>query len=86
MDKGGQQNSYEIFLPKRFTKREYIKRMMKIWREIRVSETTEQKLADQTRVIIKNGWLFEVKLDETQRKINEEENMEEPRIELQKHV
>ena len=60
--------------------------MMKIWREIRVSETTEQKLADQTRVIIKNGWLFEVKLDETQRKINEEENMEEPRIELQKHV
>ena len=59
---------------------------MKIWREIRVSETTEQKLTDQTRVIIKNGWLFEVKLDETLRKINEEENMEEPRIELQKHV
>ena len=25
MDKGGQQNSYEVFLPKRFTKREYIK-------------------------------------------------------------
>ena len=23
MDKGGQQNSYEVFLPKRFTKRVY---------------------------------------------------------------
>ena len=59
---------------------------MKIWREIRVSETTQQKLADQTRVIITNGWMFEVKLDEIQRKINEEEDMGEPRIELQKHV
>ena len=60
--------------------------MMKIWREIRVSETKQQKLADQTRVIITNGWIFEVKLDEIQRKINEEEDMGEPRIELQKHV
>ena len=59
---------------------------MKIWREIRVSETTQQKLADQTRVITTNGWIFEVKLDEIQRKINEEEDMGEPRIELQKHV
>ena len=44
---------------------------------------TEQKLADRTRVIRTNCWLSEVELDEIQRKINEDANMEEPRIELQ---
>ena len=56
--------------------------MMKIWREVGVFEVIEQRLADQTRVIRTNGWLSEVELDEIQRKIKEEENTEEPRIEL----
>ena len=57
--------------------------MMKIWREIGVSDITEQTLADQTRVIGTNGWLSKVELDEIQRKIKEEENREELRVELQ---
>ena len=57
--------------------------MMKIWREIGVSDITEQTLADQTRVIRTNGWLSKVELDEIQRKIKEEENREELRVELQ---
>ena len=65
------------------TKRGYRKQMMKIWREVGVFEVIEQRLADQTRVIRTNGWLSEVELDEIQRKIKEEENTEEPRIELQ---
>ena len=57
--------------------------MMKIWREIRVFQVIEQRLADQTRVIRTNDRLFEVKLDEIQRKIKEEGNTGEPRIELE---
>ena len=57
--------------------------MMKIWREIRVSEVTEQRLADQTRVVRANGWSSEAELNEIQRKIKKGENMEEPKIELQ---
>ena len=56
---------------------------MKIWREIGVFDITEQTLADQTRVIRTNGWLSKVELDEIQRKIKEEENREELRVELQ---
>ena len=55
---------------------------MKTQREIGVFEVTEQKLIDQTRAIRTNGWVSEVELDEIQRKIKEEENTEEPGIEL----
>ena len=65
------------------TKREYKKQMMKIWREIEVFEVTEQRLADEIRVIRTNGWLSEVELDEIHRKIKEEEKTDEPRTELQ---
>ena len=34
-------------------------------------------------MIATNGWLSEVNLDEVQRNIKEEENMEKPRTELQ---
>ena len=37
---------------------------MKIWREIGLFEVTEQRLADQARVVRKNGWLSGVELDE----------------------
>ena len=48
--------------------------MMKILRKIGVLEVTEWKLADQTGVIRKTGWLSELELDETQRTIKEEKN------------
>ena len=56
---------------------------MKILREIGVFGVTEQRLVDQSRVIRRNGWLPEAELDEILRKIKNEENMEEPRIELE---
>ena len=65
------------------TKRGHRKQIMRIWREIGVSDVTKQRLADQTRVIRTNGWLSKVELDEIQRKIKEEENREELRVELQ---
>ena len=57
--------------------------MLKTWREIGLFEITEQRLADQTRVIRTNDWLSKAKLDEIQRKSKERENMEESRIKLQ---
>ena len=71
------------FYQKDPTKRGYRKQMIEIWREIGLFEKTEQRLADQTRVIRTNGWLSEVELHEIHRSSKERENMEEPRIELQ---
>ena len=52
--------------------------------EIEVFEETQQRFADRTRVIRTNSWLSEIKLDEIQRNIKEEENTEDPRITLQR--
>ena len=57
--------------------------MMQIWREIEIFEVSERRLEDQGRGIRTNGSLSEMWLNEIQRKIKEEENMKEPRIELQ---
>ena len=48
--------------------------MMKILRKIGVFAVTEWRLADETGVIRKTGWLSELKLHKTQRKIKEEKN------------
>ena len=42
--------------------------MIAIWREIGTFEITEQRLADQVRVIRTNGWLTDVELEEIRRK------------------
>ena len=65
------------------TKRGYRKQMMQIWREIEIFEVSERRLEDQGRGIRTNGSLSEMWLNEIQRKIKEEENMKEPKIELQ---
>ena len=57
--------------------------MMQICREIEIFEVSERRLEDQGRGIRTNGSLSEMWLNEIQRKIKEEENMKEPRIELQ---
>ena len=44
------------------------KGMIKIWTEIGLFEITEQRFADETRVIRTNGWLPVEELDEIQRK------------------
>ena len=61
----------------------YGKPLMKIWREIGLFEITEQRLADQTRVIRTNDQLSEVNPDQIQRKIKEKHDSEEPRSEQQ---
>ena len=65
------------------TERGCRKQMMKIWREIGLFEITEQRLADQTRIIRTNGWFSEVELDKIKRKFKEGENMVEPNIKQQ---
>ena len=42
--------------------------MIAIWREIGTFEITEQRLADQVRVIRTNRWLTDVELEEIRRK------------------
>ena len=51
------------------SKRGYRKRMIGIWNEIGVFETSEQRLADQARAIRRNGWLSEVELEEIKREL-----------------
>ena len=46
------------------SKRGYRKRMMAIWREEGVFETTEQRLADQARAITTNAWLSVIEIEE----------------------
>lgn len=54
MDKEGQKNGYEIFLPRR-SNRKKVQRAHDDWRDIGIFEVMEQRLADQTRVIRTNG-------------------------------
>ena len=51
------------------TRRGCQKRMIAIWREIGTFEITEQRLADQARIIRTNEWLTEVELEKIRRKI-----------------
>ena len=54
------------------SKRGYRKRMIAIWNDIGVFEITEQRLADQNRMIRTNGWLSNVELDEIHRELIED--------------
>ena len=51
--------------------------MIKIWKEIGVFDTTEQRLADQSRAIRTNGWLSEIEMEEIQREIEREQRIDE---------
>ena len=59
------------------SKRGYRWRMMNIWREIRVFNIGEQRLADKGRVIRTNELLSKVELEEIQREVEREKQPEE---------
>ena len=69
MDKGRKQTSDEM-LQSDPTRRGQKKRTTAIWRETGTFEITEQRLADQARVIRTNEWLNEVELEKIRRKIS----------------
>ena len=50
------------------TQRGYRKRMMKIWQELSLFQTTSQRLADQVRTIMKKGWFSELEIIEMHQK------------------
>ena len=77
MDKGGQQACHKCFYKSDPSQRGYRKRMIKIWKEIGVFDTTEQRLADQSRAIRTNGWLSEIEMEEIQREIEREQRIDE---------
>ena len=52
--------------------RGYRQRMMQEWKEHGVFEITEQRLCDQARAIRKNGWLFDLELENIRRMIEAE--------------
>ena len=51
----------------------YRQRMFRVWQEIGLFESTEQRICDQARAIRKNGWLSELEIEVIRRKINQEE-------------
>ena len=53
--------------------RGYRQRMFRVWQEIGLFESTEQRICDQARAISKNGWLSELEIEVIKRKINQEE-------------
>ena len=55
------------------TQRGYRKRMMEIWQELSIFQTTSQRLADQVRTIMKKSWFSELKITEIHQKINDQE-------------
>ena len=50
-------------------RRGYRKRVIAVWRDKGTFEITEQRLADEARVVRTNEWLTEVELEEIIRKI-----------------
>ena len=50
------------------TQRGYRKRMMVIWQEVSIFQTTSQRLADQVRTIMKKGWFSELEIIEIHQK------------------
>ena len=55
------------------TQRGYRKRMMEIWQELSIFQTTSQRLADQIRTIMKKGWFSELEIIEIHQEINDQE-------------
>ena len=55
------------------TQRGYRKRMMEIWQEHSIFQTTSQRIADQVRTIMKKGWFSELEIIEIHKKINDQE-------------
>ena len=51
----------------------YRQRMFRVWQEIGLFESTEQRICDKARAIRKNGWLSELEIEVIRRKINQEE-------------
>ena len=54
--------------------REYKKSMIEIWQECTSFQTTSQRLADQVRTIIKEGWFSDLEILEIHQKINNEQD------------
>ena len=54
------------------TQRGYRKRMMEIWQELSIFQTS-QRFADQVRTILKKGWFSELEIIEIHQKINDQE-------------
>ena len=55
------------------TQRGYKKRMMEIWQELAIFQTTSQRFADQVRTIMKKGWFSELEIIEIHQNINDQE-------------
>ena len=53
--------------------RGYRQRMFRVWQEIGLFESTEQRICDQARAIRKNGWLSELEIEVIKRKISHED-------------
>ena len=53
--------------------RGFMQRMFRVWQEIGLFKSTEQRICDQARAIRKTGWLSELEIEVIKGKINQEE-------------
>ena len=53
--------------------RGYRQWMFRVWKEIGLFKSTEQRICDQARAILKNGWLSELEIEVIKRKIRQED-------------
>ena len=64
------------------TVRGYRRRFYRFWRERDIFPVSEQRLCDQKRAIVNNGWLTEVELEQIQRKLLEEDIRDEGNLDM----
>ena len=57
------------------TQRGYRKRMIDIWKECVMFQTTSQRLVDQVSTIIKKGWFSDLELLEIRQKTNSQSKL-----------
>ena len=69
-------NVMECYFRSNPDQRGYRKRMYEIWQEKGLFSVSEQRLADQANQIIKKGWLTKVELEELQRRLNSQSELE----------
>mgnify|MGYP001794065188 FL=1 len=65
-------NAMECYFLSQPEKRGYMKRMHQIWKERRLFSITDQRIADQIRVINRNGLMSKLEIEEVKRRVMNE--------------
>lgn len=62
-------NAMEFFCLSQPERRGYMKRMLQLWQERRLFDISDQRIADQVRVIRRNGLMSNLELEEIKNRV-----------------